>query len=308
MKARHTTGGGSVLILALWTLFFLAALALAVGAHVAGALRLAGGLRQDAGPAALARAGVAQAMAVIAADTNAWDGAGTGAWNGDADAFRGLAVGDGAVDVYWVGRDPEGGAVTNWGVVGVESRLNINRADRRILAVVFRRLGQVSASRAEALVEALDAYRRAKRERERELTSESGSGYAPAKAGGGDVESLLELSLVDGMEPVLLDRLRPYLTVLGSGRLNVNAADLELMRCGAEAYPAARDAVTRIEEARRRGEVLREESAAGNVAFLTVRSTAFRGLAQGSRAGSERAAVVEFAVGREGRVLYWHEF
>ncbi|MDP6491790.1 MAG: hypothetical protein QGG69_08500, partial [Kiritimatiellia bacterium] len=52
---------GSVLILALWVLFFLAALALAVGAHVSAALTLAGFMRQDVRGYHLARAGVTHA-------------------------------------------------------------------------------------------------------------------------------------------------------------------------------------------------------------------------------------------------------
>jgi hypothetical protein len=53
---------GSALILALWTLFFLGALALAVGGYVSANLRVAGQLRREATAYYLARAGVAMAV------------------------------------------------------------------------------------------------------------------------------------------------------------------------------------------------------------------------------------------------------
>ena len=64
---------GSVLILSVWALFFLGALALAVGSYVSANLSLAGGLSKDLAGSHLARAGIERAIAELACDTNQWD-------------------------------------------------------------------------------------------------------------------------------------------------------------------------------------------------------------------------------------------
>lgn len=52
----------------------------------------------------------------------------------------------------------------------------------------------------------------------------------PYEAADGPLKSFDELGLVRGFSPQVLARLRPYVTVYGNGKLNVNTAEPELLR------------------------------------------------------------------------------
>ena len=61
---------------------------------------------------------------------------------------------------------------------------------------------------------------------ERQEYIDAGAAVLPANRRFADVD---ELRHVMGMTPELLDSIRPYLTVIGSGRINVNAAPVEVL-------------------------------------------------------------------------------
>ena len=65
--------GGSVLILTLWVLFFLAALAVAIGGHVSSNMKVATKIKNRVAAYYLARAGVEKAVTEARSDSNAWD-------------------------------------------------------------------------------------------------------------------------------------------------------------------------------------------------------------------------------------------
>ena len=300
-------GEGSVLILALWTLFFLGALVVAVGAHVSAALRVAEQLKNVTELRYLARAGVERAAMEIAADTNAWDGTGQAAWNNGADRFVIDDLGGGEVSVTYARVPMEGQAVTNTGVIGEEGKINVNEADQDILEAAFTVLGGAEESRAARICEALQAYRKQRGEL---LTSESSKGYPPEpRAGQGRLQSVQELLLVTGAEldTELFSRVEPYLTVFGSGRINVNAADVRVLRCCAEAYPAFRERIEEIIRAREAGQHFETREAFGAFAFMTVRSTCFGGVATARLHGGQGRFKIAFVVDREARKIFWQE-
>ena len=300
-----STRGGSVLILALWVLFFLAALAVAVGAHVSAGIRLAGAMRQDAVAYQAARAGVARAALEIACNTNAWDGLAPEAWNSDLDAFAPVDLGGVTYSLYYRVQTPDG-VSTQAGVTGVESRLNINRHDGRIFKAFLSRVGGVGETRAESICSAVEIYLKTKAQRL--LTSESGSAYAPPKVEADEsFESLHELLFVEGIDAGLFARIEPYLTCYGGGRINVNAAPVDLLLACADAYPATAEKIGAAIAARGAGEAFADAAAFGNVAFLTVQSSAFQGVSVGKTLRGEQEARIEFVTDREGKRLFWHE-
>ncbi|MBT3296774.1 MAG: hypothetical protein HN919_16505 [Verrucomicrobia bacterium] len=298
---------GSVLILALWTLFFLATLALAVGAHVSAGLKLAGAMRQDARGYHLARAGVTHAALAVACNTNQWDGWGDGAWNSDPERFSGQVVGDEGRFSIVHRVQGEDGVVMKVGLIGAESRLNLNRADRRILEALLVRVGGVSAGRAAALYDALHVYREAKQQRL--LTIRTARGYPESDSGGeAALDTVHELLLVEGMDDSVFALIEPYVTVFGNGRINANtASDVLLLAC-AEAVDAARQRIEEIIAEREGGAALHSAAELSNIAFLTVRSTAFYGIALGETATGGSAARIAFVVDSTGYRRYWHEF
>lgn len=298
---------GSVLILALWTLFFLAALALAVGAHVSAGLKLAAFMSQDVRGYHLARAGVVHAALQVACNTNQWDAWSGEAWNVDPARFSNQEVGGEATFSIISLRPTPDGVVTNVGLAGTESRLNLNRVDKRIFVQFMTRVGAISAEQAEALFKALRAYREAKQQHL--LTIRAARGYGDPDSGGdvAPLASVHELLMVEGMDEDVFARIEPCVTVYGEGTINANTASEELLRACAAAYPKAK---ARIEEiiAQRDGAPLTQTSDLSNIAFLGVGSTCFYGTAVGHTADGGEAARIAFVVNQSGQRLYWHEF
>ncbi|MBL7075919.1 MAG: general secretion pathway protein GspK [Kiritimatiellae bacterium] len=298
---------GSVLILALWVLFFLAALALAVGAHVSASLKLAGFMKQDVRAYHLARAGVTHAALQVACNTNQWDAWSEGAWNADPGVFIAQVVGDGGTfSIINVHQTPDGSA-TNVGLVGAESRLNLNRADELIFEQLMIRVGGLGGGQADALHKALQAYRETKQQHL--LTIRAARGYVEPDSGGvAPLESVHELLLVEGMDDGVFALIEPYVTVYGSsGKINANTASAELLLSCAEAYTASRERIGEI-IAQRESEPLTKTSELSSIAFLAVRSTAFYGTAVGYTASGGEAARIQFVVDKSGQRQYWHEF
>jgi len=308
----RTVEHGSVLILALWTLFFLAALALAVGAHVSAGLTLAGAMRQDARGYHLARAGVTHAALAVACNTNRWDGWGEGAWNSDPERFSGQAVGDEGRFSIVHRVQGEDGVVMKVGLIGAESRLNISppggeHLNKGIFTRLLVRVAGVSEGRAEALYDALHAYREAKQQRL--LTIRTARGYPESDSGGeAALDTVHELLLVEGLDDSLFALIEPYVTIFGSGRINANTASDELLLACAEAFDAAGQRIEEIIAEREGGAVLQSAAELSSIAFLTVRSTAFYGIAIGETATGGAGARIAFVVDSTGYRRYWHEF
>lgn len=219
---------GSVLILALWVVFFLAALSVAVGSHVSAVFSAAERLSARVQARAAAAAGTAQTAAVIMAQTNTWDGLAERAWNRDETRFGVIPLADGGTfSVVFVTPDTEGGAVTNIGVIGEEGKINLNTSRTNLLAALFLTAGGLGDAEASALSAAVFAWR-GDGDDER-LTAGEESGYSTQINQSGDaatrrmtqVEDLLQ---VEGVDVALYARLRPFLTAHGSGLVNINAA------------------------------------------------------------------------------------
>ncbi len=221
--------GGSVLILSLWVVFFLAALAVAIGSHVSSVFSAAERLSARVQARAAAAAGAAQAAAVIMAQTNTWDGVAEAAWNRDEKQFKDVPLADGGVfSVVFVTPDAEGGAVTNIGVIGEEGRINLNTSHTNLLAALFVTAGGLGDDEAVALLAAVVAWRGDSADDER-LTAGAKSGYSAQKSPGGDVATrrmmhVEDLLQVGGVDAALFERLRPFITVHGAGLVNINAA------------------------------------------------------------------------------------
>jgi type II secretory pathway component PulK len=322
---------GSILILAVWTLFFLAALAVAVGSYVSGGLMIA---RQSAsashGRAAL-MAGIERAVAVLSADTNAWDSFDE-SWGYRSDVeWENAALGDGVYSVYHI----TGGGVTNAGVVDEDSRININKADKSQLESLFRVVGKVDSVQAAALAAAVIDWRDPDQDVS-EGGAESGfyAGMAPGyKCADDDFDTVFEMLLLRGMTQDIYNRIEGFITVYGAGKVNINTSEPVVIEVLAQAAGAdesvARGLAEKIEAFRLAGGSFTDANAmtmAGAVKgagllgaeeesillrmmmSITLRGSCFRGISEGRRSGSAGGVVMEFVYSREKqRILYWNE-
>jgi len=197
---RAGAARGSVLILALWSVFFLGALALAVGAHVSADLRLAASLKAGTTAAELARAGVERAVMEIIINSTNWDGTADNELGNDERVFKNndsLPGGSFTVSyTYLAGRT--GVVVTNYGILKETRKININSrrggAREKLIA-----LG-VPSDTADNIL----AWPGRKKKR---LAKQGKTGY-PAI-----YESLHELLLVDGVTEELYASILPHVTI-----------------------------------------------------------------------------------------------
>ena len=179
-RVRSSNGpSGIVLVLVLWMLVTLAVLSVAMvrDVRVDNAIRLAGADRVRV--RWLARGGIYQAISVVVGDRNETDSV-DDRWYEDEALFKRSELAGGVVRVYG---DRLGETEPVYGVVDHASRVNLNTADFESLMG----LPMMTADLAEAII--------AFRER-----LESGVGDEL----GGPIDSMSDLSLIDGMTPEVL--------------------------------------------------------------------------------------------------------
>jgi len=198
--ACNTGPRGSVLVLALWSLFFLGALALAIGAHVSADLRVASSLKAEATARALARAGVERAVMEILRNTTNWDGVADAELGSDESLFKdndSLPGGRFTVSyTYLVGGS--GVIATNFGIVRETRKININsrRSGARERLIGLGVPGSVADN--------ILGWPSRKKKR---LAKQGRTGY-PAV-----YESLHELLVVDGVTDEVYTRILPHVTI-----------------------------------------------------------------------------------------------
>jgi len=329
---------GSVLVLAVWALFFLGALAVAVGTHVSSNIRVAVAVRHRTRAYALARAGVDLAAVHVAANTNRWDGLTEECWNCDRDLFRRNAtLGEGVFSVCFNELEPDGEVTTIHGLAGEERKVNLNGARiRDLLAALVETVGGKKRSQADRIAEAIVAWREAvddellTRDKETEYYAALERSY-PCHHG--NFEVLHELLLVRGVDVGLYAKIAPYLTLYGSGKINANTASPEVLRAavvsrgvrGTNAEVLVGD-LLRVRPQQKILDFYEKLSDKGKRHFssvkniLTVRSNCFYGEAYGYVAAAEEAQRgggrsvsgkaerrIAFVVDKDGNILYWHE-
>ena len=111
----RAANGGSILILALWVIFMLATLAVAVGAHIGGRLALARKIEQRTLGYRVARTGLERSLVVLQQDTNGWDCM-TESWANSPRDFSNIVCGAGAYSVFYAYDRADGGQGTNFGM------------------------------------------------------------------------------------------------------------------------------------------------------------------------------------------------
>ncbi|MFO7871961.1 MAG: type II secretion system protein GspK [Kiritimatiellia bacterium] len=344
MKNAGVTGfrdagrrSSSVVILAVWVLFFLAALAVAVGAYVSANLALAERNRYSAKARCLAAAGAEQAFFILMTDTNAWDGPGE-AWNSDIeDGLWSVSIGAGGFSVVSGGEE-------SFGLSDEESRINLNSAGRPLLEALLVRVGDLDPLTAGETASAVMDWR----DRNQDvLTGGAENEYyqnlrPPYECRDGAIGCIEELLLIKGINEEVAARIGPHVTLYGRGKININTAGREALECLAVSHcrgetDVALAVVERIVDFREAGGQFTEPSIPSVMAALhgfeplepeergvlaammadaEIRSSCFRGTSTGwvERAGGKGSGEIQagyriaFVFDRENdTVLDWRE-
>jgi len=206
---------GSILIIVLWSLFFLASLAVAINLYVWPRMDLAGRLLSRTKIRYLAEAGAKRVILEIKYDENVSYDTLKEPWS---KAFEGVNLGDGMFTVA---------------VVDEERKININKAPYPVLKNVFEVIGGTTSQEAEDIAASIIDWR--------DEDDDPGDGGAekgyysilkleyPCK--NRNFEILEELFLVKGITQEIFSKVKDSITVHGSGAVNVNTADELVLRC-----------------------------------------------------------------------------
>ena len=214
---------GVVLILVLWLLFFLGALAVAAGVYAAAQVELARRMGGRTVAYFVARAGVEQAKAVVNADSNLWDCL-TEPWAGNWADFSDVPCGAGSFRVWHISGGDRGAVSTNIGLVDEQRDMDLNQAPRAVVAALFREIGGVDPGAADSIAQAVEARRSG--------SPDQGPPAGHAERGWQDIHQLLS---VQGVTPDVFARVRWFVTVCGDARVNVNTAEYPTLMCVAAA-------------------------------------------------------------------------
>lgn len=296
---------GSILILALWVLFFLAALTVAAAGHVWAVLQAAERLQSRVEARMEAGSAAAWAVAVLAEqtqktnETNVWDGVSADAWNRNVRLFSFVRQDHAQIDdaVYFVMPDDD---ERYGGIIGESGRLHLNSRNPELLKRLFAHVGGTSGAQLG------DTLFRVSDDGDGGLTGRGNGAYDRQV-----FEAVEDLLLVEGVDAALYAKVAPHLTVYGnSDVVNVNSATHAVL----VAYLMATDDPDIASRAEQFADqiiaVRRERGFAGRQDFeerlpelsggiwsrwpMGIASTAFRGIAVGGDRGGETGLEIEF--------------
>ncbi|MCX5702231.1 MAG: type II secretion system protein GspK [Candidatus Omnitrophica bacterium] len=220
---------GSILLIALWSLCLLSTFAVILGYGVRQKIMLASRLDDRAKLSLIAEAGIVRAIAEVKRELPKSYDAINDYWSINIDTFKDIPLGDGRFNVYneYI-NDISGLMETRFGLVDEERKININTAESRIIKNILRFALNIDEMLAQQLAASIVDWR----DSDSELSIPSGSAedafyndlQYPYEAKDANFESLDELLLVKGITPGIFEKIKDYITIYGTGRVNVNTA------------------------------------------------------------------------------------
>jgi type II secretory pathway component PulK len=229
MKKKEPKKEGSILIIALWSICLLSTLAVILGFGVRQKLILVKRLEERDKTYFLTEAAVKRAIIEIKKESeNSYHALSQG-WSNNSSAFKGIVMGDGKFDVSYeiIGGQDKTAPTTGYGMIDEESKININKADPATLIRLFHLAGLEDAAAQDLAFSVIDW-----RDSDSELSVPTGSAENsyyrnlayPYEAKNGDFEVLEELLLVKEVTSDVFQKVKNYITIYGSGKVNINTA------------------------------------------------------------------------------------
>ena len=309
---------GMVLIIALWSLFFLGALALAIAAYVRPQLELAGRIKNSTTVRFLAEAGVKRAIAQI-----------DKAQGSNVDTLKEFTP---SASFDFMSQGLADGSF-NYELVDEERKININTAPLKDLERLFEIVAQVNSQQAEDIAAAILDWRQSG-ENTRKNGAKSNyyqtlSPSYPCKDG--PFEVLEEILLVKGITIDIFKSIQDEITIYGAGSVNINTADKPVLetlgmsdtladkiisfRNGNDGVPATNDdniftdqgnivkALQSVQKLTQQ-DINQLTNLIGEGMFV-VQSDNFKGKSYGKT--SRDSMTVDFVFARGGSIKFWRE-
>ncbi|MFH1190259.1 MAG: general secretion pathway protein GspK [Candidatus Omnitrophota bacterium] len=227
-KDARSSTRGSILVIALWSLCLLATFAVCLGYSVRQKATMVHRLEERDSLRLIAEAGVKKAIAEIRKEEHkTYDTLGD-AWSNSVVNFKNIALGGGTADVCYEYPDESGLTGVQYGMIDEERKININTANATILRRFFRMALGFNQMEAQNMAARIIDWRDKDTGWSIPFGSAEDSDYGnlpyPYGAKDWDFEVPDELLLVKDITPELYDRMKNYVTVYGSGKVNINTA------------------------------------------------------------------------------------
>ncbi|MDD5729623.1 MAG: general secretion pathway protein GspK [Candidatus Omnitrophica bacterium] len=327
----------SILIIVLWSLCLLSIFAVYLGYIVRQKMTLAKRLDEKASAHFIAEAGVKMSVSVLKALALKDCQSLKEPWSSNPDLFKDVNIDGGTYNVCYNYVDEFTGAEeTRYGLIDEERKININKADRQVVARLFSLLFSFDETQALELAATIEDWRDPDSQPVIPFGSAEDPFYTalthPYGAKNSDIEVLEELLLVKGMTKDMFDKIKDYLTVYGSGKVNINTASKKvLMALGlspenAEKILACRrgkdgvegtaddnifvnpaDILPLLSQSYNLGASDIAQIGAVATQYLGTKSGFFNIRSQALLANKKHASNISCIADKSGKILYWNE-
>jgi general secretion pathway protein K len=224
---------GSILIIALWVTCFLATLAVIISGVVKQKVRAAKHLNERAQSRYIAEAGIKRASIFLASMPAQAFYALKDTWSSNPELFRQISVGQGTCSIIYQPQDAPVATAMRYGMIDEERKININLADIETLRRLFQVVLGCDEANARDMAACIIDWRDADNQEAVPMGGAEDSYYLglthPYRAKNAPFESMDELPLVKGFERDVAARVEPFLTLYGSGQVNVNTASVQAL-------------------------------------------------------------------------------
>ncbi|MDD5466052.1 MAG: type II secretion system protein GspK [Candidatus Omnitrophica bacterium] len=223
------TKKGSILFISLWAVCLLTIFSVVLGYQVRQKLTLAQRLDEKSKLHFVAQAAVTKAVVELRKEKEkSYDALGD-PWSNNISAFKEIAVGDGLVDISYAYIDEKTGIYqSRYGLVDEERKININKAGMPVLERFFRNFVGLDETSAQELAASVIDWRDSDSQLSIPLGSAEDFDYRnlqyPYEAKDQDFDVLDEFLLVKGMSQEIFEKIKDYVTIYGSGKVNINTA------------------------------------------------------------------------------------
>ncbi len=223
---------GSILIIVLWTLFILGALAVAISGYVGARISVSAKLSERARNYSLARAGVVRAVLETRNDTTEKYDSLDDNWSNNDSVFKEARLGDGTYSVIPLSGTKSEGAPGKYGLSDEERKINVNKVSKDVLKSLLQIACEMDPESAGGIAASIVNWRNPA-----DQAGKDGAGAFyyqtlehPYECRNAPMKVPEELLLVKGVKPDIFNKVKPYITIYGSGAVNINTADAVVLR------------------------------------------------------------------------------
>lgn len=224
---------GSILILAVWSLFLLTTFAVQLGIIVRQKITLVRRLDNRNDRYFIAEAGVKQALVQLRKDDFRFEADHLGEiWSDHSSTFKEIRVGKGSFTVSYMHHDGEFSRVM-YGLQDEESKINLNKAGVDVITRLLELTTDLGRQGAEELAYCIVDWRDNDSFFTHPQYGAEDSDYKrlknPYEAKDSDFEVIEELLFVNKMDQEIFEKIQRFVTIYGEGKVNINTAPKEVL-------------------------------------------------------------------------------